>query len=86
MTVLEASSGRDLGLALARRVQAVARLFFPHGGARNAEPFGGFGLVAARQMKGLSTKLALDDRGHEGVSIFHLVAHHLRQEFRDISR
>ena len=64
MTVLEASSGWDLGFALARPVQAVAHQFFFHGGARNAEPFSGFGLVAARQMKGLSAKLALDDRGH----------------------
>ena len=60
--------------------------FLAHGGAGDAQPAGGFGLVALSQLDGAGVELALHFLHHPGLQAGHLAALGAGQEFGEIAR
>src|SRR3954463_2231418 len=72
-------------ITLALRVQTITKQFFQGSWPRNAEPFGGFGLVTIRQLNGLAVQLALGGCDDAGMSVLKFAAPYHGQQIGNIS-
>ena len=76
---------RGSAAGAARVTEAELGKFFAHGGPGDAEPLGGLGLVALRELNGLRVEFAFDRLDEGGLHVLHFPAGGGSEQAEDIS-